>query len=703
MTARRIHTGTILILSLLAAALAPAPVAEARNGGRDTRHEQLIDADHYRLRVKDVQTRGEWERRRREIRTTLLLRAGLLPEPERTPLNARVFDERTGDGFVVSKVYFESLPGFLATGNLYRPASGDGPFPAIVTPHGHWKYGRLQNSEQGSIPGRCIDFARMGFVVFSIDMVGYNDSFQFPHDPNKSRAQLRADEPLPYEPRAFRGDFRFPEAELYGFNLGGMQVWNAVRAVDFLESLPYVDRDRIGATGASGGASQTIFLMIADERIKVAAPVNIIGAEKHPGCYCENMPGLWIDLSTIEMAAAFAPKPLLLMSAVEDPWTHGTPRREYPMIRRYYSFYDAGENIHNVHIDAAHNYNAETREAVYEWFCRHLNPRATPVRNPPPVSPEPKKLGDLRVFPDKVLPENALDYREIMRNWKAASERDIAGRFPVNASQLASFADEYRPLLALVLAAERPESSDLEHRTGESRRAGNMTCETVTVGRKGKGDCIELELVTPERVTRGTCVLVQPESHGALVSRPDGTLSPLCGELAGKGYRIVRVRGYASGRLRIPAKTYDSFSWSWTYNRDNTLNGIQDIITALAYAGKTYSGDGITVLGIGSCGIPALMASAVSGSADRVVIDLDRSDPGYDGELAGLLPYGAIRRIGDVRTAALLLMNRPLTLFNAGATFEADWYRDAAGRTGCGGNLEITPYREGVSAADFLR
>ena len=100
--------------------------------------------------------------------------------PTRTPLRAVVFGEVTHADYSVSKVYFESLPGFLVTGNLYRPI-GAGPSPAILSPHGHWAYGRLENTAVVSGPGRAINLARQGFVVFAYDMVGYNDSRQLPH------------------------------------------------------------------------------------------------------------------------------------------------------------------------------------------------------------------------------------------------------------------------------------------------------------------------------------------------------------------------------------------------------------------------------------------------------------------------------------------------------------------------------------------
>ena len=367
MQSKRIFNSATIFAVLLACFLfSPVSSLNAQLPAADQRSHNLRDADHFELVVADIRNSEQWQARKKEIREKLLLTTGLLPMPEKTPLNAKVFGWVQGKGFKVAKVYFESLPGYRATGNLYVPDGSNaaaGKFPAILCPHGHWTYGRLTNNPSGSLPGRYIDFARMGFVVFAIDMVGYNDCFQLPHDRNKVRAQLKADKPVPYEPSRYRGFFDFPEAELYGLNLGGLQLWNNIRALDFLESLDYVDGSRMGVTGASGGATQTITLMTADDRIKIAAPVDIIGAKKHPGCSCENPLGLWVETSTLEMASAFSPKPLILLSATEDPWTNSFPTREYPLIKRYFELDNALDMVKNVHVNAGHNYNADTRAA----------------------------------------------------------------------------------------------------------------------------------------------------------------------------------------------------------------------------------------------------------------------------------------------------------------------------------------------------
>ena len=103
--------------------------------------------------LRRYRTLAEWEQRAAAIRQHILVCAGLWPLPQKTPLKARVFGRIEREGYAVEKVFFESLPGFFVCGNLYRPL-GEGPFPGIACPHGHWGRGRLEDTELGSIAGR---------------------------------------------------------------------------------------------------------------------------------------------------------------------------------------------------------------------------------------------------------------------------------------------------------------------------------------------------------------------------------------------------------------------------------------------------------------------------------------------------------------------------------------------------------------------
>lgn len=680
--ASALFSGLILV-SVLSVVRSESPHAEERQDRRDV----LRDADHFRVEITVPEKLEDWQARRAWLRRKVEIDAGLWPPPERTPLNPRIFGEVQGQGFTVAKVYFESLPGFLVTGNLYRPV-GRGPFPAVLTPHGHWKYGRLQNGEAGSIPGRCIDLARQGYVVFSPDMVGYNDSLQFPHDWNKSRAQLSAGKPLPYEPRIHRGDFDFPQARLYGLSLGGLQLWNAIRSLDFLQQLPEVDGTRLGVTGASGGATQTLLLMTVDDRVKTAAPVNIIGLAKHPGCLCENFSGLWIDASTVELAATFAPRPLLLVSATRDPWTNRTPELEFPLLRRFFRLWDAEAVLGNAHVDADHNYNLESRQAVYEWFRRHLNPSAPVVDPVPEGSPEIDALGDLRVFPEHLLPENARHWREIIADWIAASERALSDL--LQRREALEIGGELRAALATVLKAERPAAERLVYAANVEEQRGDLLYASESIGRRGAGDWIELESIRRSEEPAGALLLCYPENRGEFLSSSGEPVFPWLKTAVGRGFHVFRVRGYASGRLHLPLRTWESFSWPDAYNRSNELNAVQDIAAAVAAVRSLYPDLALTLVGLGGCGLPAALGAAVAGEVDQLVVDLDGSDPSYDGELLRRLPVGSIRRVGDVRSAFLMqLLQGDLSLWGAGPTFDPAWLQAQAEALGRG-RLQVT-------------
>src|SRR5712691_1072997 len=367
------------LLLLLLAAAAPAPAYRTHND---------------RLTIARYASPAEWQRRAAYLKEHILASAGLLPLPEKTPLRAQVFDERKHDDYSVAKVYFESLPGFFVTGNLYTPA-GRGPFPAVLLPHGHWIYGRLENTEVSSIPGSAISIARQGFVAFTYDMVGYDDSRQLTH--------------------AFGGK----RESLWGLSLAGLQLWNGIRSLDFLQSRPEVDRDRIGCAGASGGGTQTFLLAAVDERVKVAVPVNMISLHMQGGCLCENPPGLRLDTNNVELAATIAPRPLLMISATGD-WTAETPRVEYPEMRRLYALAGAEDRLQSFQVDAEHNYNRATREALYAWMARWLQCAPVDARvEEKPFHPEP--LPALLVFHQRPLPEGAVDAEQLTAGWIAAA------------------------------------------------------------------------------------------------------------------------------------------------------------------------------------------------------------------------------------------------------------------------------------------
>ena len=381
----------------LAAAVACVVMASGMMGARQTAYRTLNDTfDPPRFTSAD-----DWKRRAAYLREHILATAGLLPAPEKTPLNAEIAGEVKYADYSVAKVYFESLPGFFVAGNLYRPL-GAGPYPAILSPHGHWAYGRMENSASASVPGRSINLARQGFVVFAYDMIGYNDSRQLTHS------------------------FGGRRENLWGLSLAGLQLWNSIRALDFLETLPYVRRDAIGATGASGGGTQTFLLAAVDDRVAAAAPVNMISLHMQGGCLCENLPGLRLDTTNVEIAATIAPRPLLMVSATGD-WTKHTMEQEFPAVRSLYALLGAEDRVHALRVDAEHNYNKASREAMYAWMARWLQNAPADVKRPERgFTPPP--LPDALVFHQRSLPPNAVTAEQLTEDWIAAAKRQLAGR-----------------------------------------------------------------------------------------------------------------------------------------------------------------------------------------------------------------------------------------------------------------------------------
>ena len=333
-------------LSLLGLAALPARLAAGELPAQDRRNTEIRHTDaHYTL--PQYASRQDWKERAEFLRKQVLFAAGLLPMPKKTPLNPQVFGKIERDGYSIEKVLLETYPGFFLGGNLYRPLGKTGPFPGIVSPHGHWSYGRLENQPLGSVPARAINLARQGYVVFTYDMVGYNDTRQAPHGFGGAREAL------------------------WGFGVLGLQLWDSIRAVDFLTSLSDVDPARLAATGASGGGTQTFLLAAVDDRIRFSAPVNMVSGIMQGGSPCENAPLLRIDTSNVEIAALTAPRPMLMVSASGD-WTHNTPTEEFPEVQSIYRLLDAESQVESVQFDSPHNYHQGSREAVYRFFGKKI-------------------------------------------------------------------------------------------------------------------------------------------------------------------------------------------------------------------------------------------------------------------------------------------------------------------------------------------
>ena len=426
------------------------------------------------------------------------------------------------DGYTVEKVYFQTYPGFYLAGNLYRPGKqAQDKRPGVLIAHGHWLEGRLTDTDNGSIPARAITFARQGCVAFTYDMVGYNDTRQIGHTFAGDRAHW-----------------------LWGVSLMGLQTWNSLRALDFLAALPDVDTTRLAVTGESGGGTQAMLLAAIDDRLAASAPCVMVSHTMQGGCLCENAPGLRVDNSNVEIAAAFAPKPQIMVGATGD-WTKTMLTVEGPSVAGVYALEGKPDNLRYVIVPAPHNINRASREAVYQFFGAKLlhDPNAASFAEPPYKR---EALSDLRVFPDNApLPSDAKNADELTQYLKTQAQAQIENAKPHDPRSLAAFKRTYRPAWERTLNIEMPTVGQmLLVPVNGGERKGSYTQSSWRFGRAGAGDSVPVTLFTPANApakndasatrSANVIVLAHPRGRTAFLAR-DGAPGPLVAALLTAG------------------------------------------------------------------------------------------------------------------------------------------------------------------------
>jgi dienelactone hydrolase len=570
----------------------------------------------------EIESRAEWQKRAEEIREHVQFATGLYPLPEKTPLNARLFGRIERDGYSVEKVYFETYPGFFLAGNLYRPlGKGTGPFPAVLNPHGHWKEGRMANGELGSIAARCISFARQGMVAFSYDMVGYNDTIQVDHK--------------------FASD---PANLLWNISLMGLQTWNSIRALDFLESLPDVNKKRLACTGESGGGTQTFILGAIDKRLAAQAPVVMVSHSMQGGCLCENAPGLRVDYSNMEIAAAPAPRPQILVAAIGD-WTKKTMEVEGPSIEKIYKLFRAEDRFDYKIFNYEHNYNKDSREAVYAFFGKWLLNEKNPENlKEKPYTKEPD--ADLRVFPDGKLPAEALGEAAFIKRLVQIYSRQLDDLKPTDAKSLKTWKAQMQPAWEHAL--------QLQHVRGGIPQSNG---ENIVIRRQPDDAEVTFWIREPAAAARRNDLIVL--RVGQLQK---DTLSDTLND---KGIPVASIV-----LQRVPAA--DEFkNYYQTYNRTYAQDTVANIKVAADYLRGRFPKAKLVLLGQTELGSrPSLLAAPL---ADAVVADCLNLDESKDADLLkpGIF-FPGIRRVGSLQGIAALAAPNPLFIHNF-SRVQSDW------------------------------
>lgn len=285
----------------------------------------------------------EWEARRDTLRKEVRERLGIdkllqLCSKEK-PEYSKI---RKFDGYTVQNFRLKTVNGHTVCGSIYAP-TGKGKHPLIICPNGHFsngRYGKVQQLRLGTL-------ARMGAICVDYDLWGWGESA----DEVGSKAH------------------QTPEAHV-------MQALNGIRILDWMIQRKDVDTKRIGVNGGSGGGTQTVLLTVLDDRFTAANPVVSVSSWFDGGCPCES--GMPIQLAgggtcNAELAAMFAPKPMMLVSDGGD-WTSTTPELEYPYLQHIYGFYGAKDKVSNIHLPKErHDFGDNKRNAVYKFFIDTFN------------------------------------------------------------------------------------------------------------------------------------------------------------------------------------------------------------------------------------------------------------------------------------------------------------------------------------------
>jgi len=302
----------------------------------------------------------EWKTHKALLREKIIRKAGIVIN-QGLALDYQETDSVQMEGYTIKNILFQTRPGVYATANLYIP-EGEGPFPAVINMHGHWANGRLNDVPQSRGPSLALN----GYVCLNIDAFGSGER----------TTEHGIDE--------YHGGNLGASLMNIGESLLGFQVSDNMRGVDLLSSLPYVDAQRIGATGASGGGNQTMWLSAIDERIKASMPVVSVGTFESAVMGSNCVGELLIDGLTFTETSAvlglIAPRALKMVNHHRDSNLTFYPAemlRSYRKVKPLFEMLGAGNNIDYELFDLEHGYWPEDREAMLGWFDRHLKGMGT--------------------------------------------------------------------------------------------------------------------------------------------------------------------------------------------------------------------------------------------------------------------------------------------------------------------------------------
>jgi cephalosporin-C deacetylase-like acetyl esterase len=321
----------------------------------------IAQADARSQKVAAIHTREEADQRQSDVRSKILKLIGGLPEHAR-PIRAKQFATVAGDGFRIENIAYESLPEFYVTANVYIPASGAGPFPAVVITPGH---GAGKQSEYNW----AANFARAGIVALVVDPLGQGERMQH-YDPEIASSKIE---------RLGEHEHASLSALLIGDHVSRYFINDGIAGVDYLSERKDVDARRIGAFGCSGGGTITAYLAALDPRISAAASACYITSLRElfptqgPQDAEQTLPRFAAEgLDFADWVELVAPRPYAIVSTMQDMFPFAGAQQTYEEARRFYGLYGSADNLQWITGPGGHGNLGPISNPILAFFVKSL-------------------------------------------------------------------------------------------------------------------------------------------------------------------------------------------------------------------------------------------------------------------------------------------------------------------------------------------